>query len=286
MTRFRLSRKDVSKVLDPESAMGFGWPVAEDYEVVEEPQSGKEVIRYIGGYKYSTNKPLADGGFFLNLAKSWQSPKLRLSWVRAYGLPRCDQDDLGDPMPVDALVAEAKEAHRALTLYEAARAGDAEAVRSRIERRRVEREPESGPGEPSPFADVFVDGKEIQVVNLAEGKLSHKEVIRIAVYALEAMVNEKLAGLRFRFGANFGHPRPLAGTYMPSMGWAIPDLLTAAWFQFAMIMADSRPLKTCDFCGDLFAPSRSTQETCGKDRCRKKASRKKQKDRAARGSGQ
>lgn len=77
---------------------------------------------------------------------------------------------------MDAFVSEVEEAHRALTLYEAVRAGDAEAIRSRIERRRVERDPESGPGKPSPFADVFVDGKEIPVFKFAEGKLSHTRI--------------------------------------------------------------------------------------------------------------
>ncbi len=127
-----------------------------------------------------------------------------------------------------------------------------------------------------------MDGRKIPVIEYAEGELTHKVVISIGVIALEALVNEKLHRVRFHFGKNLDHPRPLSGTYTPVMGWAIPDLLTAAWFQFAMIMADSRLLQTCPFCGELYPRSRSTQETCGKDRCRKRASRQKkvQRDRA------
>jgi hypothetical protein len=274
-----LTRKDVARVLDVESAMGFGWPVAEDYEVVEDPLGGGEVIRYVEGCDYTRNKPLVDGGFFLDFARSAQSPKRRSSWVRTYGLLTRKQDRLGDRLPVREFVAEAEEAQRALTLYEAVRAGDSDAIRPRISRRRIERNPESGPGKPSPFAKVFVDGREIPVFEYAEGELARKVVISIGVLALEALVNEKLDRVRFHFGENFEHPRPLSGTYTPVMGWAIPDLLTAAWFQFAMIMGDSRPLQTCPFCGELYARSRSTQETCGKDRCRKRASRLKQAQR-------
>ena len=279
MTRFSLTRKDVARVVDVESAMEFGWPVAEDYEVAEDPRNGEEVIRYVGGHKYTSNKPLVDGGFFLDFARSWQSPRRCLSWVRTFGLLTRERERLGDPLPVCAFVAEAEEAHRALALYEAVRAGDSAAIRPRIRRRRMERDPESGPGKPSTFAKVFVDGREIPVIEDAEGELAHRVVILIGVIALEALVNEKLDRVRFRFGKNLEHPRPLSGRYTPVMGWAVPDLLAAAWFQFAIIMGDSRPLQTCPFCGELYPPSRSTQKTCGKDRCRKRSSRQKKAQR-------
>ncbi len=193
--------------------------------------------------------------------------------MQDYGLLTRESNRLGDPIPVYEFVAEAEDAHCALTLYEAVRARDTAAIRRRIKRRRIERHPESGPGEQSPFAEVFVDGEKIPFHPRAEGELTDEEVVSAGAHALETLVNEKLAGVRFHFGEDFEHPRPLAPYYMPVLGWNIPNLLTAAWFQFAWIMSDSRPLSICPYCGEKYPVSKSNQQTCGKDRCRKKKSR-------------
>lgn len=86
---------------------------------------------------------------------------------------------------------------------------------------------------------------------------------------LTGYINGKLMGKVF--------PRVLP-LYKKRVYLSPGDLLSAMWLMFLWeVVGEVRPYR-CPGCGEWFDPRRSTRKTCG-DRCRKKMSRSKMKDR-------
>ncbi len=278
MTRFRVSKRSMLKLMDFESATEFSWPVAQGYEVQGQTDHGDGTIHAHGGYRYSGTKPLTDSNLFLSFARCSPAPKKIVAWVEKYGLlTRSYENELGDPLPISEFVAEVHTAYRALTLYQAIRSRDAEALRGRITFRSMEKDlKERGleppiPHKPSDFAQIKVDGNPIPYYAHVGKDLSYaqavkdlpdKKVFFAAVYGLQHLSNDKLDGLRFRLAENFEHPRPLSMTHMPMPKWAIPDLKSALWLQFSLLVSDAHPLKSCSECGTLFPVFNDKQDTC------------------------
>ena len=67
------------------------------------------------------------------------------------------------------------------------------------------------------------------------------------------------------------HPCPLA-EWRPQLVDYCPDLLSALWYQFAVVVAERRPIKRCVMCNAPFVPQRTTKKTCGKA-CQKRKER-------------
>lgn len=231
--------------------------------------------------------PLLESNLFLSFAglaaNGEPSESSALGWIEKYGLLR------SNGISTREFQTASQEAYHALKLLEQLRSGDVAVLRSRID-----------------FKDqrVLLDGKDIGIPQLREFNpqksrwetvlsgdrrvrvLRHVDGIETYIYpeaddeaillysvrGLENIVTEKLENVRRMFGTGDDeHPRPLA-EWRPQLVDHCPDLLTALWYQFAVMVAERRPMKRCVICGKPFEPRRSTKKTCG-DACRQAKSR-------------
>ncbi len=257
-----------------------GWQVAEGYyvyggEILPDPEAG--------WWKFTIDKPLADPNLFLGFARlggrgNDLPEALILQWVRKHGLLRLkdsgtDRLSLENQAPVklDEFREEAQRAHQASTLFAAIHSEDWGAIRSRIGLRRVDLPGIVGK---SSSASVYLDGLPTPVMRDAARTLPDQEVRMIAVNGLEGFVQEKLKDVSLSFDHYSGHPRPQE-IYRPRLVFRVPDLYSAIWYQFASLMADTRPVKFCEICeGPIYRP-RQDQKTCS-DACRQAKRRRKQ----------
>lgn len=222
----------------------------------------------------STN-PLADPDFFLSFAHCEAGPSAALAWTKAYGLLTTSKNRFGDPITVPEFLKEVEKARRAMDLYADIRAADADSLRGLITRERIS--PDDGP--PGRFAHAFVHGTDAHHVVDADGEADDETAFSVAVNALRLTLEEKLSGLRYSLAYSSERGLSLGG-YALVPDWGIPDLLTAAWFQFSLIVADSRPLHTCPYCGKRTPILRGDdKQTCGGDRCKKANQRHKKRSR-------
>ncbi len=258
------------------------WQVAEGYVVYDgEIRPDYEA----GGWKTEWYRPLADQNLFLSFSRlgalgNELSEAAILNWVRKRGLLQLkDQNedrrslDNQAPITLSAFREEADQAYKALTLFNAIRSGDFDALRSRISY--VPVDPLGRPVK-SGDAYVHVDGSPVPMMRMAGSETSDVFVRIEAIHGLEYFVSSRLTGLNLYFDAESGHARPRE-VYRPKLALNIPDLWRAIWYQFALLMSDTRPTKFCEFCeGPIFHP-RSNQRTCS-DACRQ-AKRRRQKAR-------
>lgn len=255
------------------------WQVAEWYQVYDEEirpdlQAGWDSTMY---------RPLADPNLFLGFARLGRPgddlpEAFILRWVRKHGLMRpkdSGKDRLSlenqTPLGLNDFRHEARRAHQASTLFAAIHAENWKVIRSRIEFRPLDLPGTAGE---SGSVIVYLDGLPTPVVRNAGRDLPDQEVRMIAVNFLEGFVEEKLKDVRLGFDHYSGHPRPRE-IYRPRLVFRVPDLYSAIWYQFARLMADTRPAKLCEVCeGPIFRPRRD-QKSCGAA-CRQAKRRRKQ----------
>ena len=256
------------------------WSVAERYfeygdKIYPDPEAG---------WKWTTDKPLADSNLFLSFsrlgARGEDLPKPAiLRWIRKHGLLRLKNPnanrltfDNQAPIMFSEFREEARQAHEALTLFEAIHSNNYDELRSRISKKRTY--PPGRPGE-GDAADVYLDGRPIPMSRRASSELDDEDVLSAAKSGLEWFVQVRLRGFDLSFDHFSGHPRAQE-VYRPRLVFSIPDLYTALWYQFALLMTDNRPVKFCLVCeAPIFRPRRD-QKTCS-PRCRKVKSRRERK---------
>jgi hypothetical protein len=313
----RVQKGETRKRFGDDELVGMGsWFVAEDYRY--ELDGRIHPFGRASGFK----SPLEDTDLFLSFARlgAGDGPDMKkiLEWVRKYGLLRREIEKspyrhLEDgrvnqaPIRVDEFRSEVDHAYRALTLFEQIRAKDYEKLRERISREVdwIER-PVTVDGVQGtevlwkmlPEARVALDGAPVQrvvpglrtsgvMMAPLDGEIPDVLVIEQAVEGLQRIVEEKMSRVRVRFTQHVHNPRPLsmiAGSlpFRPLLTWRCPDLLSALWFQFAALMTDKRPLRTCEGCGQLFLQTRPDKESCDST-CRQKKSRKKRREQSESG---
>ena len=110
-----------------------------------------------------------------------------------------------------------------------------------------------------------------------EGDLTDAEVIEQAASGLEHIVKQQMSRIRLGFTQHVNHPRSvstIAGylPYRPRLTPRCSDLLSAIWYQFAILMEGKRPLLTCEECGEPFF-GRKGASTCS-GRCREAKSKR------------
>jgi hypothetical protein len=193
-----------------------------------------------------------------------------LRWVHKHGLlrledPNADRLSLQNQAPItpEEFREEARRAYDALTLFEAIRSKNWASLRPRINRMRV--------APSSSLAVVYLDGRPVPVMKEADSELSGEDVWVVAVNALEHFVSENLKGINLDFDHVSGHPHPQE-VYRPRLVVSIPDLHSAIWYQFARLMADTRPVKYCVVCDQPIPRPRKNRETCS-DACRQRKKR-------------
>lgn len=267
---FRVSRELVERMLDASTA-GFGWTVARDYDSLADGR----IVPVGEWFEATPGLPLADPDFFLSFARCKQTVSAVVAWVKKYGLLTAGKNKLGDPITFEAFLEQVDAAYKALAIYQHVRAGDANSLRDHIERRRVS--PPGGP--PGRFANYFLYGMYSECTLHADGPIADEIAVITGVTALQKLLERRLSGLRYSLVPSLEGPRPLGGhALVPD--WGVPDLLSAAWYQFSLIVADARPLHTCPFCGRQTPIYRSgKKETCGRVACQK-ANQRAKKQRA------
>ncbi len=270
-----------------DAAIRFSWPVAEGYGV--DADRVRAMIRDARGRPMGLkhyDKPLLDPDLFSSLGRTAAdgdpSEAKILRWIGKHGLLTCEHEyEAGDPISVHDFRAEARRAHDALTLFASIRDERHGELRERITVRRAR--PPARPGAPPDrFVNTLVDGMESGTMlsadrglsdEAAPAALSKEDVVRVAIGALETTVQARVEG-RLVFGADFGHRNPLSN-YRPALSWMPRDLVSAAWYQFALEMSDLREHRFCEGCGLPFLLRRNDQRVCrGSWACRKARQRK------------
>jgi hypothetical protein len=229
------------------------WGVAEGYDLAMGPRGKKVGIEDTGEWRLYA--PLQEPDLFLSFARlasrGKPSAKTVLRWVSKYGLLRradeeCEDVKLPDgelnqsPVLVDGFAAEALEARSALALYTDLSVGGVEALRKRIGELREEYE--TG-GKLSEMDRYFA-----REWGEAVGKTDmypRDNLQFVATALLEGFVRDKLEGVRPALwsGETSG---AWAGRYRPTQSWKCPDLLSAVYLQFYLLMTNSLKMRLCE----------------------------------------
>jgi hypothetical protein len=268
----RISRKRLEGLVGFDEAVSVcQWQVAERYFVYGgEIQPDREAW-----WKWTMDKPLADPNLFLGFshlgARGDDLPENAiLRWVHRHGLlwlkdPNEDRLSIENQAPITLgeFREEARRAYEALTLLVAIRSENFDAIRPRIGRVRANPPGKLGTGG---LVDVYLDGQPIPVALEADRELDGKDVRVAAIAGLEWFVKSRLRDVELDFDHFSGHPRP-GEAYRPRLTVSIPDLHGAIWYQFACLMADTRPVKHCVVCDQPIPRPRKNRETCS-DACR------------------
>ena len=275
----KIRRRDTEDLLSYGDALStLRWPVAKRYHVYNGAMyaDGREALRI--------KQPLTTTDLFLSFARlgAHGEPSVGAikAWVEEHGLltrghhEAADEEDLGAPIKLEKFRAEVRQAYEALTLLEALRGRNIPVLRARIGRKRFVH-PRTG--EPINKAKVLVDGAPIPYISDADVEYSDEDVLHISEVALEYFVELKLyEGVRVGFIRDYD---PRSESFQDSRPRLVPyckDLLGALWLQFALLVADQRPWRECEVCGNLFLATRVDNVICGAA-CRKRKSREQKK---------
>lgn len=232
---------------------GLLWGVAEAYGLASGPKGKKVVIEKTGKWRFYA--PLQEPDLFLSFARlashGKPSAKSVLRWVSKYGLPRkadegWDDVELRDdklnqaPVLVDSFAAEALEARSALALYTDLSVGGVKALRKRI--RNLREEYDRG-GKLSEIDRYFATewGEEAGKMD----KYRRGNLQFVATAYLEGFVRNRLEGVRPALWSD-ETSGGWAGRYRPTQSWKCPDLLSAVYLQFYLLMTNTLAMRVCE----------------------------------------
>jgi hypothetical protein len=172
-----VSRKKMAGLIGDDEAVSLcQWPVANRYWEYR----GRIQADPDAGWKWTMTKPLADPNLFRTFsnlgARGGDLPEATiLTWVRKHGLLRLRDPNAHPfytddkilinqaPISLDEFRREVRRAYEALTLFEAIRSEDVDALRARIRRERID--PPNKPGTGG-LADMFVDDRRVPIIEL------------------------------------------------------------------------------------------------------------------------
>jgi hypothetical protein len=269
--RVRQKEMDALFTFD-EVADGGRWYVAEDYRVDRDTVYPGNVWRMITTLLPDPYCPDPDAFLtFARLASHGNPSEAKiLEWVHRHGLLHRRDPDWADPYtaepdpnqrklnqePMDLwdFRQETRRAYQLLRLYELWRGGDVGALWSRMKLQ---------PLKNGPFEQIVLDGELLLHWVPKEEELTDGVVLSATRRAVEAGVESAIAGVRPVFGPN--------GVVL-----RCPDLRTAMYWSFAMLMSGKRSSALCEVCGNLFAKNRRDHRICSST-CRSKKSREKNK---------
>lgn len=225
---------------------GLSWFVAEEYGLnsddnIDVKRVGRPIL-------YA---PLEDPNLFFSFAKlasrGKPSDKSILRWVRKYGLPQAkiedkppflDNGELNQaPMGIEELAAESLQAHSVLNLHAELDKGDIEALQKRIGKLREAHErwkPLSQIDEKLVEDwgnETCGDGKGSNLPWMAE--------VELAVFVMNKVEGVRL-GLR---GSGFWGSSD--GSYKPVQALECPDLYSAMYLQFYLLITGDLPMRRC-----------------------------------------
>ncbi len=266
-----MPKKTMQRSLDREnfSLTGLAWFVAEDYDI---DSGGNVVIKEVGDPR--AYAPLKDPDLFFSFARlsarGKPSDSSILRWVRKHGLLRMSIDEDGKPkrtsakwgeldqapMHVEELVAESLQAHSALNLHADLDKGNIESLRQRISKLREARK--SGESL-SQMDETLVE----DFGHVADGHFSNGNLPWMAEVKLAAFVMRKVERVKLGLWGN-GFWNSPDGSYKPVQSFRCPDLYSAMYLQFYLLIAEGLPMRRCEnpSCRMPISLTRSNRRFC------------------------
>lgn len=269
MRTSKIRKEQFANLLDPSwGIFVLNWGLHADYAVA-------------GGWIYGTvddgvaYQPLNEPDLFLSFARlasrGEPSEKSILQWVRRYGLLRRGDERQGlnqTPMTVADFREEARCAYQLLSLYTEIQQRDYPAIRSRYV---GEGEHQDSRFHPNPVDRYFIQDQEDQEsTRKFETDNGYETYYDRGIVALECLMEELLSDVRLRPRSYIGGLRQNRDEpYVPTPSWYCPDLRSAIYLQFFLMMVDNRPMRRCNNpnCRTPFPVTRKDRVYC-KDGCR------------------
>jgi hypothetical protein len=292
---FRIGRHQFDGLVDhSEALLASYWGVCDTYRLMggliyEDADRGRHYV------------PLREPGLFLSFARlrarGEPSEASIMRWVSRYGLltlagnrPWSPDDILADldfgapaqqPITVEDFRVEVARAHELLTLYTEIQARDVDAVRNRAAR------PQSSLDER--FGKLFnsveiLPTKKITFVD--RGMEEDDADLHLALSVLAKHVSDLISNVRLSLsfdpadsvipatdGEYYIIGRPINQSLpMTIQTWRCPDLLSAIYLQFYLLLTDNRPMRRCENppCSMPFPITRKNKRFCS-DTCRSNA---------------
>jgi hypothetical protein len=198
--------------------------------------------------------PLLDPDLFLSFVRlgarrggEYRDPteaKIR-KWVGTYGLPakskslpRRGKPEAPASMPVEKFRREVRDARELWTIHKEIWASDAKAIKRRIKKPH------------SRWDDELVEGLDSRDHMLARSVLNADEaILHTAHGVLGTITTSKIMDVRPRLHG-YG------------LSWWCPDLISALYLQFALLITGDRPKRICENCGTLFPLTRKDKYHC------------------------
>ena len=299
----RLDKKDVARLLEgvPAPDMVGPWLAAESYRILDgliyadnpQPNFSKD---------HSFADPDLFFSFAQLGVRGEPSEKSILRWVSKHGLlKRANEKDgalLIDtrvksfevnqaPITVERFRAEVLCAYQLLTLYTDVRE-NVGALEARIYGTDGTKHPSSyWPHTPSTdLEDFFASHRDVVGIvrrglrfQVREGtrlkverfpfEVSEESIVKhwdvwVALRALQHIVENRIANVRLSFDENYLNFPPLGGDYRIPRSWDCPDLLSAMYLQFYLLITDVEPLRRCKnpACDMPFPATRKNKRFC------------------------
>lgn len=263
----RTPKKKMDRYLDREDfgLSRFAWTKAEEYDI---DSDYKVVVTKVGNIKLSA--PLEDPDLFFSFARlasrGRPSDNSVLRWVKKYGLPKVKHKDSSAPiwkgepnqasMSIDELRGEALEAHSALNLYHDLYSRDINSFRKRIGELREDRKRWK---QLSKIDEWLVEewGHE------ADRQTWDSNLPWMAEGKLREFVTRRVENIRLDL-AGGGFWDPTDDGYRPKQSWKCPDLLSAMYLQFYLLITNSLPVRRCNdpSCRMPFPVTRKNRRVC------------------------
>jgi predicted nucleic acid-binding Zn ribbon protein len=284
----RVSQKEVEKLFNFDEAVDVSlWFVARRYRLFQG-------LIYPDGPGLTNSQPLSHRNLFLSFARlaahGQPSEKRILSWVHQHGLLRRQdydnfkhiQDKYGErqvnqkTLTVEDFRKETRKAYGALTLFQDIRSKNYQALRSRLRSKELHKRDRHGNDWIT--YQAYLDNE--QITNEEgwhlNGEYSDSLALKVATTGLEHIVERQISDVHLHFVMDVWHPRPLSNlldlTYRPRLSPRCPDLHSALWYQFAVLISDKHPWENCIICGMPFPQTRKDRVVCG-DACQKRKER-------------
>lgn len=269
-----MPKKKLERVTEREDfgLAGFSWLAAEEYAI---DSKDKVAIKSVGKNP-RLYAPLEAPELFISFAKlasrGRPSDKSVLEWVHKYGLLKKAEDEEESsfvsinkpnqaPMPIEEFKDEAMQANSALHLHADLVEGDIGSLRNRLGKLR------EADKKWKPLSKI--DKKLVEDwAHEGDGDTRGSNLPWMAEVRLASFVTSRVEGVRLSLWGS-GYWGSTDGAYKPLPTWECPDLLSAIYLQFYLLIADGLPMRRCvvPSCRMPFPLTRKDRQTCS-DACR------------------
>jgi len=291
-SELRIDKKDVAQLLaglsSEPSPVGL-WQVAKSYKIL----SGVIYADDPQPEPYTLTDAFWEPDLFFSFARlgarGEPSENSILRWVSEHGLLRRENEMQGPrsgteveqaPITVAGFRAEVLCARQLLTFYMNIREEDFEALKSKIYETAEKRHLSSyWPNTPptdlekrlSHYRDVASNARKALGLLHENAPFDEPEWTSVerwdvfmALGALQEIVRDRLADVRLDFARNWTASQPIGSDYRIPRSWDCPDLLSAMYLQFYLLITDFEPMRRCQnpACGLPFPATRKNKRFC------------------------